>query len=149
MLKGKKQRPHNGNALCWFFFSYVTNNKKLQTKCPKSCIVRTLCQTKLMTIENLSKLRKVLISYFKHYDWSYLTQIGLVVFTIFDHLKKIFAMCIDICIVMDVMFQHNEDKWNNIFEKKCEYKTLIYKKFGEEINIPLNRNMKRQLARKY
>ncbi len=33
-------------------------------------------------------------------------------------------MCIDICIIVDVMFYHNEDKWNNIFEKKCEYKTF-------------------------
>jgi hypothetical protein len=27
----KKQRPHNGNALCWFF-SYVTNNKEITNK---------------------------------------------------------------------------------------------------------------------
>jgi hypothetical protein len=27
--------------------------------------------------------------------------------------------------------------------------SIIYKKFGEEINNPLNRNIKRQLAKKY
>jgi hypothetical protein len=72
MLKGKKQIPHTRNALCWFF-SMALITKKLQTKYPKSCIEHTLCHNKLMTIENLTKLRKVLISYFKHYDWSYLT----------------------------------------------------------------------------
>ncbi len=33
-VQRKKQKPHNGNALCWFFF-YVTNNKEITNKVPQ------------------------------------------------------------------------------------------------------------------
>jgi hypothetical protein len=67
MFKGKNENLIMG-MLYIGFFSISLITKKLQTKYPKSCIVYTLCHTKLMTIEDpRTKLRKGLISYFKHY----------------------------------------------------------------------------------
>jgi CRISPR-associated protein Cas8b1/Cst1 subtype I-B len=34
LAQRKKRRPHNGNALCWFFLS-VISNKKITNKVPQ------------------------------------------------------------------------------------------------------------------
>jgi len=76
MFKGKNEDFIMGMLYFGFFLSMSLITKKLQTKYPKSCIVCTLCHTKLMTIEDpRTKLRKGLILSImpKHHDWSYLS----------------------------------------------------------------------------